>query len=253
MIDMHNHILPAIDDGPQSIDGTLKLLRQAKQQGVTGIIATPHHLSLKYNNPIVTVIESINNVMQIPEVISICLPIYPGQEIRISDKILTDIKNNQIIGLNYSKYLLIEFPSNEIPHYSQQLFFELQLQQFIPIIAHPERNNVFLKQSDTLYYLIKNGALSQLTIASVLGKLGKKIQKFALQLIDHNLTHFIASDAHHYCYRPFENNQLYQNTKLKHYASEITQMLKNSQCIIKDESILKKQPLKIDKRFLKLF
>ncbi|MDT4049749.1 CpsB/CapC family capsule biosynthesis tyrosine phosphatase, partial [Staphylococcus arlettae] len=93
--------------------------------------------------------------------------------------------------------------SNEIPHYSQQLFFELQLQQFIPIIAHPERNNVFLKQSDTLYYLIKNGALSQLTIASVLGKLGKKIQKFALQLIDHNLTHFIASDAHHYCYRPF--------------------------------------------------
>ncbi|RIM66879.1 capsular biosynthesis protein, partial [Staphylococcus arlettae] len=186
-------------------------------------------------------------------VISICLPIYPGQEIRISDKILTDIKNNQIIGLNYSKYLLIEFPSNEIPHYSQQLFFELQLQQFIPIIAHPERNNVFLKQSDTLYYLIKNGALSQLTIASVLGKLGKKIQKFALQLIDHNLTHFIASDAHHYCYRPFENNQLYQNTKLKHYAAEITQMLKNSQCIIKDESILKKQPLKIDKRFLKLF
>ncbi|PTE93844.1 capsular biosynthesis protein, partial [Staphylococcus cohnii] len=82
MIDMHNHILPAIDDGPQSIDGTLKLLRQAKQQGVTGIIATPHHLSLKYNNPIETVIESINNVMQIPEVISICLPIYPGQEIR---------------------------------------------------------------------------------------------------------------------------------------------------------------------------
>ena len=71
MIDMHNHILPAIDDGPQSIDGTLKLLRQAKQQGVTGIIATHNHLSIKYNNPIATVIESINKVMQRHEDITI--------------------------------------------------------------------------------------------------------------------------------------------------------------------------------------
>lgn len=228
MIDIHNHILPAIDDGPRSIDGTIKLLEQAKQQVVTGIIATPHHLSPRYNNPIPNVIDKLNYVMALPEVQSIHLSIYPGQEIRISDKILSDIRNEHIIGLNHSKYLLIEFPSNEIPYYAQQLFYELQLQQFVPIIAHPERNNVFFQQSEVLYYLIKNGALSQLTIASLIGRLGKKIQKFSLQLIEHNLTHFIASDAHHYSSRPFENKQLYHHKKLKYYATEITQLLKNA-------------------------
>ncbi len=122
MIDIHNHILPNIDDGPTNETEMLDLLRQATTQGVTEIIVTSHHLHPRYTTPIEKVKSCLNHIESLEEVQALNLKFYYGQEIRITDQILNDIDRKVITGINDSRYLLIEFPSNEVPHYTDQLF-----------------------------------------------------------------------------------------------------------------------------------
>lgn len=245
MIDIHNHILPGIDDGPTDITQSIDLLQQAKSQGITGIIATPHHLSPRYTNSIQNVKSLINEMMQIPAIRNISITIYHGQEIRLTDQIVDEITKGNISGLNDSQYLLIEFPSNEVPLYTKQLFYELQLMGFIPIIAHPERNKILANDLNMLFDLINIGALSQLTASSLLGNLGKKIQKTSLKMISYELAHFVASDAHHSVSRPFEIKQLFKHRKLKKLNTKIETMFNHSQLIIENSTIDKQQPINV--------
>lgn len=243
MIDIHNHILPGMDDGPKDIAQTIDLLQQAKLQGITGIIATPHHLSPRFTNNIQNVKALINEIMQIPAIRNIGITIYHGQEVRLTDQIVDEIAQGNITGLNDSKYILIEFPSNEVPLYTKQLFYDLQIMGFIPIIAHPERNKILANDLSVLFDLINMGALSQLTASSLLGNLGKKIQKISLKMIDYELTHFVASDAHHSVSRPFEIAKLFKNRKLKKLNTKIETMFNHSQLIIRNSTIDKQQPI----------
>jgi protein-tyrosine phosphatase len=243
MIDIHNHILPGVDDGPKDIAQSIDLLQQAKEQGITGIIATPHHLSPRYTNNIQNVKSLINEMMQIPAIKNIGIPIYHGQEVRLTDQIVDEITKGNISGLNDSQYLLIEFPSNEVPLYTKQLFYELQLMGFIPIIAHPERNKILANDLNMLFDLINIGALSQLTASSLLGSLGKKIQKTSLKMLNYELAHFVASDAHHSVSRPFEIKQLFKHRKLKKLSTKIETMFNHSQLIIENSTIDKQQPI----------
>ena len=88
MIDIHNHILIGLDDGSQSKEETLALLKQAKDEGVTDIIATPHHLSPQFDNYYEDIVPKMDEVLSIDEFKDIGINIYPGQEVRISDQIL---------------------------------------------------------------------------------------------------------------------------------------------------------------------
>lgn len=242
MIDIHNHIIPGVDDGPKIDVETIMLLKQAKKEGVTGIIATPHHLHTRYSNDFDEVIKNIEELNQHEEIKALDVNIYPGQEIRITDQIITGIEEGTIKGLNHSKYLLIEFPSNEVPHYTKQLFFEIQSKGFIPVIAHPERNKAIIQDVEILYDLINAGALSQITSTSLTGVLGKKLQSFSIQLLENNLTHFISSDAHNTEERPFIMQSLFNNKKLNRVEDEMNQCIFNAEKLIADQNVVKNVP-----------
>ena len=242
MIDIHNHILVDIDDGPKNKEEMLKLLKQAKDEGVTEIIATPHHLSPTFNNENKIVERKLNEILDLDEVKEMGIKIYPGQEIRISDQIILQLEKGEAIGLNHSKYLLIEFPSGGVPHYTNRLFFELQSKGYVPIIAHPERNKEISQNLDVLFDLVNGGALSQLTSASLIGKHGKKLQKISIQMIENNLVHFIASDAHHDTNRPFVLESLFNDKKLNKYQEQIKQLINNAQQVIDNKEVRIKQP-----------
>ncbi|WP_436938448.1 tyrosine-protein phosphatase [Staphylococcus xylosus] len=242
MIDMHNHILIDIDDGPQSLTAAIDLLKQAKREGITDIIATPHHLHPKYSNDIHTVKEKINELKLNEEIRNLNINFYAGQEIRVTDRVIDDINNGNIEGINNSNYLLLEFPSNEVPHYSKQLFYELQTMGYIPIIAHPERNKAIVQNLDLLFELINGGALSQLTTSSILGDLGSNVRRISLKIMDNNLAHFIASDAHSATTRPFVMKQLFKGKKLKKYYEELERYLNNGTLVINNERIPKLIP-----------
>ena len=102
-----------------------------------------------------------------------------------------------------------------VPHYTNRLFFELQSKGYVPIIAHPERNKEISQNLDVLFDLVNGGALSQLTSASLVNMV--KITKISIQMIENNLVHFIASDAHHDTNRPFVLESLFNDKKLNKY------------------------------------
>lgn len=242
MIDIHNHILMGIDDGPQSVTAMIDLLNQAKSEGVNNIVVTPHHLHPKYNNNIQHVRDKITELNAIEDVRKLNINFYAGQEIRVTDRVIDDINNGNIEGINNSNYLLFEFPSNEVPHYSKQLFYELQTMGYILIIAHPERNKAIVQNLDLLYELINGGALSQLTTSSLLGEFGSNVKRTSLKIIDNNLAHFIASDAHSATTRPFVMKQLFKERKLKAYYEEFQNYLENGKLVINNERISKQIP-----------
>lgn len=254
MVDIHNHILVGVDDGPKSLEEAIALLQQAKEQGINDIVVTPHHLHPKYENTFDNVIQSIEELNKIDEIANLNLHLYPGQEIRLSDKILQDIEQQKIYGINDTKYLLIELPSNEVPHYTKKLLFEIQNKGFIPIIVHPERNKAISRDINLLYELINNGALSQVTASSLNGELGKNLQKISIKMIEHNLIHFIASDAHHELNRPFTMNNLFNNSKLKNVEVDIEMFLQNNKALIQDKYIRRERPIEFNKsKFFGLF
>ncbi|WP_017723020.1 tyrosine-protein phosphatase [Staphylococcus xylosus] len=242
MIDIHNHILVDVDDGPKSIDEAIKLLKQAKYEGATDIVATPHHLHTRYSNDIQKVKVKLNELKNNPDIKGLGLRLYAGQEIRITDRIIDDLENSKIEGINGSRYLLLEFPSNEVPHYSNQLFYELQTMGYVPIIAHPERNKAIVQNMDLLFELVNSGALSQITTSSLLGEFGSNVRKLSLKMIDNNLAHFIASDAHNVTNRPFMLKQLFNERKLKSYYEELESYLENGKAVLENERISKQLP-----------
>ncbi|WP_086428571.1 tyrosine-protein phosphatase [Staphylococcus cornubiensis] len=244
MIDIHNHILMGVDDGPQTDTDMIALMQQAATQGVTGIVATPHHLNPRFHNEASVVMEKLEKMKSHPEIQKLGIALYPGQEIRISADIIQGIEKGTVMGLNHSKYVLIELPSREVPHYTKPLLFELQRRGYIPVIAHPERNKAIVKNPEILYELIQNGALSQLTAGSLLGTFGKNIQKLSLQFITCHLAHVIASDAHSTGERPFQLQTLIEESKLRPYKETIQHLIDNGSTMVNNIDMKLERPLK---------
>lgn len=252
MIDIHNHILINVDDGPNSKEEMLRLLKQAKDEGVSGVVATPHHLHPNYDNQMNVVKEKVNELLVMEEVQQLGIDIYAGQEVRANDQILNQLDSGEIEGINQSKYLLVELPSNRVPRFTQNLIYEIQNKGFVPIIAHPERNKEITQNLDKLYDLINAGALSQLTAQSLVGKFGKNIRNISIQMIENNLVHFIASDAHNVENRPFYMSSLLNHRKTKKYTEQLQELLANSESVINDQNIRKRQPTQDYKKKKKL-
>jgi protein-tyrosine phosphatase len=254
MIDLHCHILPGVDDGAQSLSDSLNMARNAFEQGIHTIVATPHHLNNSYENPkqlILARVEAFNQLLQKEQ---IDVKILPGQEVRVHGEMIEGHKAGEILSVNHTPYVLVEFPSNHVPRYTEKLFYDLQMNGLIPVIVHPERNQEIIQHSELLYQLVKKGALTQITAASVCGDFGKKIKNFTLQLVEANLTHFIASDAHNLTKRTFKMREAYDVMEQK-YGNEIVYYFEeNAHLLIEGKATYKEDPERIKrKKLFKIF
>lgn len=204
MIDIHSHILHGLDDGAKGLADSLDMAKQAVEEGITSIIATPHHRHPSYTNEKKDVLQRVQELQVELKAHHIPLKLYAGQEIRLFGELVDILSHNdELLSLNNSEFVLVEFPSSSIPKYSEQLFYDLLVKGYTPIIAHPERNAEIAENSDKLYRFIKNGALSQVTAASVAGMFGRKTQNLSLDLLENQQAHFVASDAHNITNRSF--------------------------------------------------
>ncbi|MCS7459905.1 tyrosine protein phosphatase [Paenibacillus doosanensis] len=209
MIDIHSHLIPGIDDGAKDMEESIAMARAAVEEGIHTLIATPHHANGKYDNPWNQVVQAVREVNEALETQGIPLTVLSGQEIRVYDRLLEDLHNDIAGTLHSTPYILIEFPTREIPRETDSLFHELRVMGLIPVIAHPERNVELAESPSKLERLIRQGALSQITSHSINGLFGKKIQKLSLEMCKHHLAHFIASDAHNMKYRAFGLREAY--------------------------------------------
>lgn len=217
MIDLHCHILPSVDDGAKSIDMSLKMAVEAKNNGIEKILLTPHHNDGQYMNSKKSIIDKANNLQHIFYDNGIEIEVRAGQEVHINGNLLEDIDNNNILYTNDNgiKYMMLELPHNEVPKYVYDMIFELQVKGITPIIVHPERNIGIQKKPDILYDLVKRGCLTQITATSYVGGFGKKIQRFTERIIDSGLGFTFSSDAHNLQGRRFRMREAFDKLEEK--------------------------------------
>ena len=254
MIDIHSHIIPAIDDGARSEDESLLILQAAIDDGIHTIVATPHY-NYKYYNEKSKILAEVEKLKQTIKTKNLKINILPGQEIRIYGELLADYESGKLMTLaDNSRYMLVEFPFQHIPRYAENLLYEIELYGVKPIIAHPERNREILNNPEKLYNLVAKGALTQLTSSSITGYFGKEIQKFSNQIIKANLAHTIASDSHNISDRSFDMNEAYEIIEKKYGIDYVYYFKENAQLIIEGKHIDVEQPQPIEKKkFLGIF
>ncbi|PYZ96012.1 tyrosine protein phosphatase [Alteribacter lacisalsi] len=255
MFDIHCHILSNLDDGPSNEAEALTMAQAAVQEGIRTIVATPHHKHPSYSNAGDRVLESTARLNHLLQENGIDLTVLPGQEIRLNGDLIKDYENRNILTLNGSRYFFVEFPSNEIPRYAIRLLYSIQQEKgLVPVIVHPERNKAVMKDPDRLYELVRNGCLTQVTAASVTGRFGKKIKRLSEDLIDANLAHFIASDAHDTVNRPFCMREAYDAIEDEFGTSARYYFQENAELLVKNQQVMIEPPEKVkQKRFLGLF
>lgn len=255
MIDIHSHILPGIDDGAKSEEDSLEMAKEAVKHGITSIIATPHHRNGKFDNECASIMSNVATLNELLVQEDIPLTVLPGQETRINGDMIEDLENAELLPLNETKYLFVEFPSGHVPRYSAQMLFDIQVAGYKPIIVHPERNRELIEHPSKLYEFVQKGALTQVTAASVVGKFGKNIQTFSHQLIEANLTHFIASDAHNTTTRGFCMDEAFNEIKIKYGSDYYFMFIENSQLVVDNQNVNFIEPSQVrkKKKFLGLF
>ena len=254
MIDIHCHILPGIDDGAKTAKDTLVMLQSAIDEGITVITATPHH-NPEYHNEAPLILDKVKEVQKIIEENQLPIQVLPGQEVRIYGELLTDFSDQKLLTCaGNTAYMLVEFPTNYVPKYAGELFYNMRLQGIQPILVHPERNSGIIEDPNILFKFIEQGVLSQITASSVTGHFGKKIQKLTFQIIEHQLTHFVASDAHNVTSRAFKMREAFEIIEEKYGLSKAQFFKDNAASVIFNEAIYLEDPRPIKiKKFWGLF
>lgn len=242
MIDIHTHILPGIDDGAGSLEESLALAEQAARSGIRTVLATPHHYARGFYSSSEQIRSETARLNDELEKRNIQLKVLTGQEVRVYDSLLEDLEAGQLSTLASSPYLLVEFPSSNVPKHVEELFHELRLLDVTPIIAHPERNRELAGNTAKLAQLVEAGALAQLTSSSICGTMGRKLQKLSLDLCKNGFVHFIASDAHHAVKRPFDLKEGYEAVE-KHLGQAFVDYYQlNAERLIRSQAVSREIP-----------
>jgi protein-tyrosine phosphatase len=196
--------LPALDDGPNTIEKSLQMARVAAADGIKLIVATPHSqpTGLYKTSPdkILKEVEGLNHALKEEK---IPLTVLLGSDVHIDYNLLDEIKNQKVMTVNNNNhYIILEPPILGLPQNLPDFIWKLKLFGITPILSHPERNEIIQEDINVVYNFIMQGALSQITAMSLTGEFGKRAQKCAISLLEHNLTHIIATDAHSAKRRP---------------------------------------------------
>lgn len=196
MIDVHAHILPAIDDGADIMETSVEMAKVAENDGINKIIATAHYASGSFEVNFEGVVEKTNELNKILYEKKVDVEILPGQEVFLDNNILKLVKNKEIGTIANTRYMLVELPMDYIPEYALDMVYELNLLGIKTIIAHPERYKYIIKQPSNINQFIDEGCFFQINSSSVTGLFGKEVKKTAEILIKHNICSLLGSDAH---------------------------------------------------------
>ena len=197
MIDLHCHILPELDDGPQDLAESLAMAAAAVDNGIHTVVATPHTLNSQYSNHIDQIEDQAARLCQALIENDIPLTVHFGAEVHAIPDLMLQVDNGFATTINnMRKYLLLELPPHNLPPLLKETIFQLQLAGITPILAHPERNLILQQNLQTLGELVRMGTLCQVTAFSVTGRFGTAIQQCTTRMLESGLVHIIASDSH---------------------------------------------------------
>jgi len=205
MIDLHCHLLPAIDDGPEGLDEALRLARLAVANGITKSIMTPHIHPGRYQNARDNIAEATESFRDALAEHEIPLEVGYAAEVRIGPEILKMVADEAIPFLGEHEgyqVMLLELPHEGVPVGSENLIDWLLKRNIRPMIAHPERNKDVMRDLAKIHPFVERGCLLQLTAMSVANRFGDHARERAVEMLERDWVHVIATDAHNIAHRP---------------------------------------------------
>lgn len=197
MYDLHSHILPALDDGPKNIEDSIKMARVADGDGTKVMLCTPHRLDVTQNSSVEHARKLMVDLNTQIKKSGLDLELRLGMENHLDIDLPKEVAEGRGIMMNNSRYALVELPFYGYPNYVEDILYQLQIQGVTPVLAHPERLEIFQETPDLLLKFVERGMLSQITAGSIMGYFGSKAKKITRKLLESGLVHIIASDTHY--------------------------------------------------------
>lgn len=197
MIDLHSHILPGLDDGSDDWDQSLRMARMAVDDGITGVICTPHWSPSYPDNTRDAILPLVDEFRSRIKAEDIPLEIYPGCEMVIHFALPEKLESGELLSINDGRrFALVEMPHEYFPPNLDQLFWMLQVKGVTPILGHPERNWQVIKNRSVLPKWIEAGVLVQITAGSLVGYFGGEVRELCRDMLQRRLVHFVGTDCH---------------------------------------------------------
>jgi len=194
-VDMHSHLIPGIDDGSRSMDETIAMLAKFESLGYKKIITTPHIMQEVYPNTSEIINQGLKQVQETAKSLGLSIEIEAAAEYYFDDHLIQLIKQKDILSFGQN-YVLVEFSFHTPPIFEDQLFFEMQMAKYKPVLAHFERYPYFHDSLDKAREFRDKGVNIQVNLNSLTGHYGPQVRKQAEKLIDANLVDFVGSDCH---------------------------------------------------------
>lgn len=195
-VDIHSHLIPGIDDGAKTIEDSMRLLQRFAELGYKKVITTPHVMSDFYRNTPEIILSGLNKVRNELSNKNFSIEIEAAAEYYLDYELEKKIERKELLTFG-DKYVLFELPFVAAPDNLYKAVFDMQMNGYIPILAHPERYSYWYRSFDTYYELKEKGVLFQLNSISLTGHYSPETKKIAERMIDENMIDFVGSDCHH--------------------------------------------------------
>ena len=194
--DLHCHILPGLDDGAPDGDVSCAMLQMAAECGTGDLFATPHVISGSWQPTWQIILQHVATLNQTAKERQLGITVHPGAEVALDWSLLELLPGPGHYCLAGGRFILVELPLGNLPTYADDFLFALQARDFLPILAHPERNPDVKKNPQLLQRWLERGIYAQLNASSLTGTMGSRTQATAEALLAYGGIHFIGSDAH---------------------------------------------------------
>lgn len=195
-IDIHSHIMQAVDDGAKDMEESIAMLHQAKQEGITAIILTSHQKPTQCCVSVSGIQERIDQLCRELEKQDICMELYAGSELFYSHDLQRRLINGEVCTLAGSAYVLVEFFPSESWQYIRDGLYRLVCTGYRPIVAHAERYVQLMSVLERLQKLVEMGCYIKVNADSVMGEYGFGMKRKVRNLLKAELVHFVTTDAH---------------------------------------------------------
>lgn len=205
MIDIHCHLLPGIDDGPESLAEALDMARIAVANGIEAAHVTPHLHPGRWDNDLPRIAAAVDAYRAALAEAGIPLELGFAAEVRLDYEILPLIEAGRVpyLGtLEGYRVMLLEFPHSHVPVGADKFVAWLLARNIRPLIAHPERNKDLMRDPEKLEPFVRAGCLLQITADAITGGFGELCALRAREFLQHGWVSAIASDAHDTTERP---------------------------------------------------
>jgi protein-tyrosine phosphatase len=202
MFDLHCHILPGLDDGATDVSVSIEMAKALVADGVFVAACTPHILPGLYHNSGPQIRQATADLQQVLDRESIPLKLVPGADNHITPNFVAELRSGHLLSLGDTRYVLVEPPHHVAPPRLEDLFFNLLVGGFVPILTHPERLTWIESHYQTVERLAKAGVWMQLTAGSLQGAFSRAARYWSERMLDEGWVHILATDAHDVERRP---------------------------------------------------